>query len=77
MHINFFFQSEMRQGTGCKARLATLHDDTQVVLDSVEIEHNHEPNHDELKHEVFVYKLKEIVSNDPCIEPSQVGVCSK
>lgn len=54
--------------TGCKARLATLPDDSQVILDSVEIEHNHGPNSDELKHEVFVYKLKDIVAKDPTIE---------
>ena len=60
----------MRQGTGCKGRLATLSDDSQIILDSLEIEHNHVANHDELKHEVFTYKLKEIVSNEPTIDPA-------
>merc|ERR1719295_590701 len=55
---------------GCKGRLATLSDDSQIILDSLEIEHNHVANHDELKHEVFTYKLKEIVSNEPTIDPA-------
>ena len=61
----------MKQGTGCRARLATLADDSQVLLDSMEIEHNHEGNHDEVKHEVFLVRLKEIISNDPTLEPVQ------
>jgi len=65
-------RSELRQGTGCKARLATLADDSQVVLDSLEIEHNHEGNHDEVKHEAFICRLKELISKDPTMDPNQI-----
>lgn len=71
------FQSKYRQGTHCKARLATLIDDSFVVLDSNEIEHNQPRNDDTFKMEIFKIRLKKLVTKHSIMNPNQIVTTSE
>ena len=66
------FRPKEKGGVYCKSRIATLIDDSAVLLDSVEIEHNHPRNDEVVKTEVFRVKLKEMAAAHPTMNPTQI-----